>query len=128
MADRPRPARRHHLRAHPPGSERPRDVEMLDIALDLLRETGAPARLRAAVVGVVARLDVSVVERTAAGTTFAVRYTRPGETTMTFTLSPEGFLLAETLVDEDGDETLGIPPGTIVGSSTYEPTRITDGW
>lgn len=112
----------------PPGYERPRDVEMLDIALDLLRETGAPARLRAAVVEVVARLDVSVVEQTTAGTTFVVRYDRPGETTMTFTLSPEGFLLSETLVDEDGDETLGIPPGTVVGSSTYEPTRITDGW
>ena len=47
---------------------------------------------------------------------------------MTFTLSPEGFLLAETLVDEDGDEALGIPPGTVVASSTCEATRITDGW
>lgn len=112
----------------PPGHERPRDVEILDAALDLLRETGAPSRLRAAVVEVVARLDVSVVGRTAGGTTFAARYSRPGETTMTFTLSPEGFLLAETLVDEDGDEALRIPPGTGVASSTYEATRIVDGW
>lgn len=49
-----------------------------------------------------------------------------GETTMTF--SPEGLLLSEMLADEDGDEALGIPSGTVVGSSTYEPTRITDGW
>lgn len=47
----------------PPDRGLPDTVEIFDLALDLLRETGAPPELRAAVVRVLSTLDLEILER-----------------------------------------------------------------
>lgn len=108
----------------PAGYERPIEVEILDIALDLLREAGPEPALRAAAVAVIASLDSTVVEVSDGAPTFAISYTQPEAATVTFTINGQGHLLAEAMIDRDGDPSLNIPPGTIVSEVEYQPTLI----
>lgn len=106
-------------------AERPLDVEILDIALDLIREVGPTPALRAAVVAVIAELDLTLEEESPEHTTFSITFGQPDSTTMKFTLTDEGQLTEETITDNTGDDDLDIPPGTEVESVTYQPTLIT---
>lgn len=122
----PEPLRETIVALIPATHERPLDVEILDLALDLIREVGPEPALRAAAVQVIATLDPRIVERTSDQTTFALSYTTPDYTTITFSLDPNGYLLYETITDNNGDADLGIPPGTQTSATRYSPTMITN--
>ena len=115
-------ALRHSL---PPELERPESVEILDLALDLIRLPDAPPTLRAAALRVIADLDLTLVERRPdGGGTFTIAYDQPEPATITVTLSGIGQLIYESVTLDDGDPSVGIPPGTITAEATYEPARI----
>ncbi len=109
----------------PEDSQRPMDVEILDVVLDLIREVGPTPALRAAAIAVIADLDPTVEDESPGQTTFSIVSTQPDNLTIRFTLTDEGHLISETTTDIAGNPRLGIPPGTQVASSIYEPTIIT---
>lgn len=105
----------------------PEAVEILDLALDLLRETGAAPELRAALLRVLSTLDLELVERRSDGAVqFAVTYEAPLLTRDTFTLDPSGYLLEENTTLIEGDPNLSIPSGTVIWNALYEPTSIVE--
>jgi hypothetical protein len=109
----------------PESYARPLDVEILDSALDLIREPATPPSLRAAALQVIAGLDLTLTERTSdGGGTFTITYDTPQRTTMTITINGQGQLLSESATLPDGDPTLGIPAGTVINQATYNPTEI----
>lgn len=110
----------------PPDSLRPGDVDILDISLDLLREVGPSPELRSAIVTVIAGLDLQLLDQTATTATFEISYTQPAAETIRFTLDQDGQLLQEDIITNQGDPSLGIPPGTAIQSTSYQPTTIVD--
>lgn len=109
----------------PPVRGLPVEVEMLDIALDLLRETTASPQLRAAALRVIAHLDLDLVEQLPDGSaTFAIEYNSPLPIRDTFTVDRNGQLLAETSTFTEGDPSLGIPSGTVTYQAQYGATEI----
>lgn len=124
----PQRLRREILGLVPPSRGLPADVEVLDIALDLLRETAAPPALRAAVLRMLADLDgIELAERRRdGGATFAVTYRDQFMTRQAFTLDGDGNLVAETQMLLEPDQSLGIPADTAVWHANYEPPEIVD--
>lgn len=111
----------------PPDRGLPEYVEILDISLDLLRESTATPQLRSAVLEVLADLDFELVEDHANGSaTFAVDYEGPLPTKATFTLDSTGQLLAETTTLTHGDPALNIQPGTTTFQARYSAVKIVD--
>lgn len=110
----------------PPDSLRPRDVDILDISLDLLREVGPSPELRSAPLTVIAGLDLQLVDQTATTATFEISYTQPAAETIRFTLDQSGQLLQEDIITREGHPAFGIPPGTAIQSTSYQPTTIVD--
>ncbi len=108
------------------GDERPISVQVFDLATDLLREADPPPELRAAVVQVLARLPVRLVNQTSQTITIEITYKTPLATRDTITLTLEGELLAETSTFLEANSELGIPANTVVLSVDYQETRITD--
>ena len=108
------------------GDQRPISVQIFDLATDLLREADPPPELRAAVVQVLARVPVHLVNQTSQTITVEITYETPLATRDTITLSFEGELLAETSTLLEADAELGIPANTVVLSVDYQETRITD--
>ncbi len=106
-------------------SERPKDVDILEKALDLIREVGPSPALRAAAIAVIAGLDLTIEDESPGQTMFSISWTNPEHTTKMFTLNSEGHLIEEIRIDNDGDPILGIPPGTRISHAIYEPTIIT---
>lgn len=101
----------------------PKTGPILDQALCLIRETGAAPELRAAVLELLAELDLELLEHHQDGTgTFAARFIHSRTVRQAFTLNPAGNLLRESLTLLDADDRLGIPAGTALEKSTYEPT------
>jgi len=102
-------------------------VEILDLALDLLRETGATPELRAAVIHVLADLDLQLLERRPDGSiTLASTYESPLLTRDTFTLNPNGTLLEESSALLEGNPNLSIPSGTLVFHANYKATSFVE--
>jgi hypothetical protein len=108
------------------GDDRPEEAQVFDLATDLLREADPTPELRAAVVEVLARLPIDLLERTDQTITVGVTYTTPTPTRGTITLSPEGELLAEASTLLEGDPELGIPADTTIVKVDYHETRVTD--
>ncbi len=109
----------------PPDRGLPDVVEILDIALDLLRETAAPPELRAAVLRVIADLNLELLERLPNGNaTFAIDYHSPLPTRDTFTINATGQLLAESSTLTSGNPDLALPVGTTTFQARYEPVEI----
>lgn len=109
----------------PDGRAPSQDAAIVGLALDLIRETAASPELRAAVLRLMAALDDIVLTQRLpdGGGTFNMTYDQPQPTSLTFTLSGDGALLHVTVIDIDGDTSLGIPPNTIIEDSSYRPTR-----
>jgi hypothetical protein len=108
------------------GDERPIEAQLLDLAVDLLRESNPTPELRAAILEVLAQLPLGLEDGGSDDTiTVGVTYPGPLLTHDTVTLSPEGQLLAQktTLLETDSD--LRIPSDTLISSSTYQLPRIT---
>ncbi|MGA9596296.1 MAG: hypothetical protein WBV06_09070, partial [Acidimicrobiia bacterium] len=108
------------------GDERPKAVQVFDLATDLLREVDRTPDLRAAVVDVLARLPVDLAEQTSQAITISISYTTPAPTRDTITLSSDGQLLAETSTLLAGDPELGIPADTTILQVEYQKKRTTD--
>jgi hypothetical protein len=108
----------------PSDSLRPLDVDILDISLDLLREVGPSPQLRSATLTVIAGLDLQLVDQTATTATFEISYTSPAAETIRFTIGHSGQLLQEHIITREGHASLGIPPGTAIQSTSYQPTTI----
>lgn len=108
------------------GDQRPRGVQVFDLATDLLREADPSPELRGAVIDVLARLPVELVERTSQTITLGITYATPITTRDTITLNSDGVLLAETSTLLEGDPDVGIPANTEVLRADYQETRITD--
>jgi len=108
------------------GDKRPETIQVFDLATDLLREADPSPQLRAAVIEVLARLPVELVERTNQAITIGVTYATPVLTQDTITLTTQGQLLAETTILLEAEPELGIPANTIVLRVDYLETRITD--
>lgn len=101
------------------------DADIIDVAIDLIRESLAPPELRAAVLELMATLNLRLVEQTEDKTTF--EHSAGGDTPSVyrFTLSSNGQLLEESETLTAGDPQLGIPSGTEVLVIVYQPTVIT---
>lgn len=112
----------------PPDRGLPDEVEILDISLDLLRETAAPPELRAAVLRVIADLNLELLERLPDGpATFAIDYHSPLPTRDMFTINSTGQLLAESSTLTNGNPDLALPPGTATFQARYQPVEIVTG-
>lgn len=114
--------------ALPEETERSEDVELLDLAVDLLRLPDAAPELRSALLQVIGRLDLNLVERRDdGGAVLSVAYDLPTTTEFEVVIGGDGQLVSETTTLTNGDATLGIPAGTVVESVIYGPVVVTDG-
>lgn len=112
----------------PPDQDLPEAVQILDLALDLIRESGPSPELRAAVIRLLLDLDLELDERSETGdATFAVTYQGWVTVRDTFTLDLKGNLIAETTTMLEPDLELSIPAGTVIDQAVYEPTIIVEG-
>jgi hypothetical protein len=100
---------------------------VLDVAAELLTETGARPTLRAAVLRVLARAEGLEVVEGEEGVAVEVGITYRDETGVwrrSIGFDGEGSLVRSRLVDVDGLARIGIPPGTAVEDARYSPTVI----
>lgn len=106
------------------GDTRPYEVQIFDLAADLLRDVTDP-QLRAAVLQVLATVPVDLVDRHSDGTiVIALEDPGPPATRQALTIAADGTLAAETLTWLDADPTIGVPADTVVSHTTYRPVRI----
>lgn len=105
---------------------RPQSAQVLALAVDILREANPPPALRAALLEVIARLPLRIVDRSNDRLTVALDYDQPQPTRETITLDHQGWLLAETRTLIQGNEQLGIPAGTITFKADYQLPRVVD--
>jgi hypothetical protein len=110
----------------PPERGFTRDAEVIDIALDLIREPRTDPDLRAAVLQVIADLDLDLLETYPDGSaTFSLTYRSPLLTRHSFTLTDNGYLVNETTTLLEPDSDLGVPADTETSRTTYtEPVLV----
>lgn len=104
---------------HQGGSDLPDNILVLNLAGQLVAETGAPPSLRAAILQVLATLDLTLVEQTPDRLQLAVTH-RNSRYAMTF--DQAGNLLEASEIVLQFEPRLGIPAGTVVHQATYQPT------
>ncbi len=108
------------------GDTRPLEVQLFDLAADLLRDATDP-RLRAAVLQVLAILPVDLVGRRDDGTiVIALDDPGPPPGRGMLTIAADGTLLAESTTWLDADPVIGIPANTVISRTTYGPVEIVD--
>lgn len=103
------------------GSATPAPAELVDLAVNILRERSPSPPLRAAVLELLADLPVDLIRQDDHTTTIGV--TNNGRH-QTYTLSLDGQLRAETATLIDGDPSSGIPPGTQTTDIEYQPVEV----
>ena len=102
---------------------------VLEKSLQFLRAPLLPPELRAAVLEVIAELDLELVEEAGdGGGTFAIEYEieEVGPRRLVFTLNAEGYLVFEELVAVDGYPEEGVPAGTADNRATYTVPSLVD--
>ena len=105
------------------------DIAFLKKSLEFLREPLVSPELRAAVLQLVAGLELELVEESSdGGGTFSVEYEleRLGQRRLTFTVNAEGFLTFEEELIIDGYPEFGVPAGTAENSATYSVPVLVD--
>ena len=108
------------------GDTRPLEVQLFDLAADLLRDATDP-QLRAAVLQVLATLPVDLVDRRDDGTiVIALDDPGPPAAREMLTIAADGTLLAESTTWLDADPVIGIPANTVISHTTYRPAQIVD--
>lgn len=108
---------------HQSGSDLPDQIQVFNLASNLLTETGAQPPLRAAILRVLSTLDLELVEQTSTRLTLAATSPR---SRYTVTLDQTGNLIEATETVIQSDPQTGIPAGTVVHQATYQPvTTIT---
>ena len=105
------------------------DIAFLKKSLEFLREPLVSPELRAAVLQLVAGLELELVEESSdGGGTFSVEYEleRLGQRRLTFTVNTDGFLTFEEELIVDGYPEYGVPSGTAEYSATYSVPVLVD--
>lgn len=101
------------------------DVQLVELAATLLRETDASPDLRAATIRVLEDLDVEVTERgDGSGLSVGIEYTDGVAKMRVIEFDAESNLVREYERWLEGDPQLGVPAGTIVYDATFSPVRI----
>lgn len=108
------------------GDPRPQSAQILGLAVDILREANPPPALRAALLEVIARLPVGLVDRSNDQLTVSMDYNQPQPTHETITLDSQGRLLTETRTLTQGNEQLEIPVETVTFEAHYQLPRVVD--
>lgn len=103
------------------GTDPPSTAELVNLAVNLLRERNPSPQLRAATLEVLADLPVDVIEQENDRVTIGV--VEAGRM-QGFTFSRIGWLLAETNTLIDGEPQSGIPPGTVTADIQYQPVEV----
>ncbi|HLF61914.1 MAG TPA: hypothetical protein VI980_12135 [Acidimicrobiia bacterium] len=101
------------------GDTGPTEARMFHLATAILRESNPSPALRAAVVEVLAGLDLELVDEDKNAITLAVTHADPSPTRDSITLSRQGELLAEETILLDGDPGAGIPAGGTFSEVEY---------
>jgi hypothetical protein len=98
------------------------DIQLFDLAVDILR-TAIDPQLRAAIIEVLAGLDLDSVEPHPDGTVTLtiVDHTTPA-TRLSATITGDGTLAAETVTSLQ--DAFGIPANTPITTATHQPPRI----
>lgn len=104
-------------------TESPTTAELVNLAVNLLRERNPSPQLRAAVLEVLADLPVELVREDRETITIGIIDAGRNQT---FTLSRSGHLLAETATLIDGDPQAGIPPGAVTTDIQYRPIEVVE--
>ena len=115
---------------NPTDSGRPESVEYLDVALDILRHGIQPTEVRANTVRLIGALpglgaDTKLED---GSTRFFISYLEADiPKTLAFILDADGFLRSETIILDEGIESMGIPTDTAESAITYErPVGVDD--
>ncbi len=103
------------------GSDLPDHIQIFLLARQLLTETGAEPPLRAAILRVLATLDIQLIEHTPEQLRLAVT---DQDIRYTITIDPTGQLLQATTTQQMADTELGIPAGTNTHQATYQSTTV----
>lgn len=102
------------------------DTKVAAAALGLITESPATPDLRAAVLGVLAALDLTLVDETEDTVTLQTRPTDADDTQITFTIRADGQLLYRADATTRDFDDIGIEAGFVTFEATYQPTRTTD--
>lgn len=105
------------------GTETPTTPELVNLAVNLLRERNPSPELRAAILEVLAGLPVELVREDGETITIGII---DADRNQTFTFTRSGQLQAETATLIDGDPRAGIPPETVIAHIEYRPTEVVD--
>ena len=101
------------------------DVQLVELAGTLLRETGASSELRAAALRVLEDLNVDVTERIDGdGVAVGIEFFDGVRRMRVLEFDANSNLVREYERWLDGNDQLGIPAGTIVHEVTYSPVRV----
>lgn len=106
------------------GSQVATDVQLVELAAVLLRETEASPRLRAAVLRVLEDLDVDVATTSDGGVSVAIEFVDGVRRLRVIEFDAQANLVREYETWVDGDRRLGVPAGTVVHEAAYSPVRV----
>lgn len=102
------------------------DTKVADAALALITESPAGPQVRATVLGVLANLDLILVEETEDTVTLRTRPTDSDDTQITFTIRADGQLLYRANATTQDFDDIGIEAGFVTFEATYQPTVTSD--
>lgn len=103
------------------GTDPPSTAELVNLAVNLLRERNPSPQLRAATLEVLADLPLDLSEQDNDSVTIGIVHAGRMQT---FTFSRIGWLLAETTTLINGEPQSGIPPGTVTTDIHYQPVEV----
>lgn len=108
------------------GSDLPEQVQLLQLATQILRDAPTTPQLRAAVIDVLSTLDdIETTDNPDGTLTITTTYLdNQTSVTDTATLNHDGQLVAETRTLNTEQTELGIPAGTIINTARYTPPVI----
>ncbi|MDP9494099.1 MAG: hypothetical protein M3P87_02570 [Actinomycetota bacterium] len=102
------------------------DHDVVETCLEMLRATLISPELRAAVLRVIAGLDLELVDDGPDGATFSMGLDRPFPMQLRFTLDDYGHLRFEERIQTEGNPDLGVAPGTVDYTATYSVPVLVD--
>lgn len=112
----------------PSESTRPEQVDYLDVALQVIRESPSAPASRAAVISLLADLPgLEIVDSEKGVSSFQIDFNdNDTEVRWVFTIDDAGFLRFESRTNLIADERSGLPAGTVTFEATYSaPTVVT---